>query len=302
MDEEMEQDAGVVTNGFLAAVCLAFALAAAFIFATWAVSCTAHAYPPPPWTPIGWSEKFPPPRPEGWVDPTSWEGSITGTGTVEGLVEGLAEAASTGDVDITWNVGTDTIATPADHQVLTFQLPPKDGQVLMYDGGMLKWVYPTKPEEEPTASGIVFPAWPERYPNYKYYGGSSGVWADTEPETKEKGGIMFITFDAGFGASVIFFGAIALMVFVYIAGRVAKQWVNDEPVCVELLAGDGIDHPVQLFVVLLLGVLAVLVLSLAWPVAYPVLVIIGILFGVRMIKRVRKSIKNKSDVGHTHDE
>ena len=113
---------------------------------------------------------------------------------------------------------------------------------------------------------------------------------------------MFITFDAGFGASVIFFGAIALMVFVYIAGRVAKQWVNDEPVCVELLAGDGIDRPVQLFGVLLLGVLAVLVLSLAWPVAYPVLVIIGILFGVRMIKRVRKSIKNKSDVGHTHDE
>ena len=263
MDEEMEQDAGVVTNGFLAAVCLAFALAAAFIFATWAVSCTAHAYPPPPWTPIGWSEKFPPPRPEGWVDPTSWEGSITDTGTVEGLVEGLAEAASTGDVDITWNVGTDTIATPADHQVLTFQLPPKDGQVLMYDGTAIVWVY-------------------------------------TEPETtKEKGGIMGFYFPI-VQIHWVIFGFLAIVACIYLGAIAVVAWVNDrEPKRPKFTSEYETEALVGLSVLTIIGLAA---LALAWPFLYPALAIYGALYATRSVIRLKKSVSQKSELGHTHDE
>ena len=45
MMDEIERDVEVLANGWLAVVCLIAALVAAFIFASWAVSCHAGAPP-----------------------------------------------------------------------------------------------------------------------------------------------------------------------------------------------------------------------------------------------------------------
>jgi len=134
--DEIERDIDVLANGWLAAVCLIAGLVAAFLFATWAVSCTAHAFLPPLWTPIGWHAKFPPPRPEGWVEPSSPEL------TTAAAIEGLEESASTGDsVDIQWNATATVI--------------PGDGHVLMYNGTTLKWTTPPQGTTKAKKGGIM---------------------------------------------------------------------------------------------------------------------------------------------------
>jgi len=320
MMDEIERDIEVLSHGWLAAVCAIAFLAAAFIFASWAVSCHAgelipldgvwaidpdrpshfivsktdkgtivydtfkgnFTVEPPssvPWTrasdgeTAGWitsdgsyiiddsAWKHPSRRTE---EPTaSWEGSFTGTGTVEGLVEGLAEAASTGDVDITWNVGTDTIATPADHQVLTFQLPPKDGQVLMYNGTAIEWVY-------------------------------------TEPETtKEKGGIMGFYFPI-VQIHWVIFGFLAIVACIYLGAIAVVAWVNDrEPKRPKFTSEYETEALVGLSV---LTIILLAALALAWPFLYPALAIYGALYATRSVIRLKKSVSQKSELGHTHDE
>ena len=306
--DEIERDLDVLANGWLAAVCLIAGLVAAFLFATWAVSCTAHAYPPPLWTPIGWSEKFPPPRPEGWVEPSSSElipldgvwavdpdrpshfivnktdkgtvvfDSSKGTFAVEPVssgdpevydltttaaIKGLEDADSTGDgVDIQWNATATVI--------------PGDGQVLMYDGTTLKWT---------TIDG-------------------SGEWSSVPPQgtTKaKKGGIMGFYFPIAHW-HVFIIGFLGVMGLIIVLVYAAWKWVNDEPPTKLLCDGDRDPWYKNVAIFSCVGFISIMVASFLWPILYPAAAIVGALYGTRALIRLKKAVKGKSDIDHTHDE
>ena len=271
MMDEIERDIEVLSHGWLAAVCAIAFLAAAFIFASWAVSCHAGEL-----IPLDGVWAIDPDRPSHFIASKTDKGTVVydcikGTFSVEpgdtdtnltaadahlavlsditttGSVEGLAEAASTG-------------------VVLTI---PEDGQVLMHDGTTIEWVINE----------------------------GAGDLSSVPPQgTTKKGGIM------GFYFPIVklhwfLFWALGLAFCAYLGILATAAWVNDRK-----MEWPNYFEETPFSVAVIIFILASVVLAVVWPVLYPGLAVWGALYATRSVIRLKKSVSQKSELGHTHDE
>jgi hypothetical protein len=112
-----------------------------------------------------------------------------------------------------------------------------------------------------------------------------------------------VIYQLGFISSLAFLGIIFISCLFAQLSYSAYHWVNDKK-CERLGLFKKITFTNDLALVFVMCFVIVIVASLAWPLAYPGIIIFGILCAIRKFKRFQKKVtsafNDKADKKHTH--